>query len=224
MLAAYCQSAQAQQPSNRGAGGNSPVTLAQFREMIAKNQPKPANTKVPLPPPDYHASDETFLQILLAQAGAAAARQSQDRLAGWNQAIQLRLETQSISSLDAEILAHAEKQTASEVARLEANRRRAIARANAVAGRPTAEPLLAVVEPAPPSNEDAQGLELFERDVVPRGQELLKKLFQSYSVGGVSVSELLWQEQQATQVEMNYRVWAVTTAFEATVNASSGGR
>ncbi|MSO19178.1 MAG: hypothetical protein EXQ56_01745 [Acidobacteria bacterium] len=192
--------------------------------MIAKNQPKPANTKVPLPPPDYHASDETFLQILLAQAGAAAARQSQDRLAGWNQAIQLRLETQSISSLDAEILAHAEKQTASEVARLEANRRRAIARANAVAGRPTAEPLLAVVEPAPPSNEDAQGLELFERDVVPRGQELLKKLFQSYSVGGVSVSELLWQEQQATQVEMNYRVWAVTTAFEATVNASSGGR
>lgn len=204
------------------AGDGEQITLAQYREMCLKNRPAaPAGKKTPLPPPpDFRASDEAFRQVLLAQARAAAARQSQDRLAGWNKAIQPRVQVQSIAALDVEILLQAEQRIASDVARLEASLRRAVARANELARRPPEASLLAVIDSLPPGSPDAAALEKIQKEVLPRGQELLAKMFQSYSVGGSDLYELLWQEQQATRTETDYRVWAVTAGFEVAVTSS----
>lgn len=205
-----------------------PVRLAQFRQWVAEAHAAstaPAKKGAPAPPPvDFRPADEVFLRLLTLQARAAAARQSQDRLAGWNAAIKPRVENQSIAALDVEVLTLAEKKAASEVAQLESELRRAVERANALAGRAPGVGLLAMVDGTGMNSSDTEGLAAMEKDVLVRGRDLLVKMFQSFTVGGVEVAELLWYEKQATEAEMNYRLWLAQAGFEAAVKAVPAAR
>lgn len=214
---------QNQLPKSAQDGG---LTLVQFRQLLptshSTEMPKKKST-LPQPVLDYRAADEAFLQILLMQARVSAARQSLDRLAGWNKAIKPRIENQSIAAIDVEILALAEKKAASEVGRQEADLRRAAAMANAIVARETSAPMVAIVDAPAPDSSDGQGLNTMEKEVLTRGRDLLAKLFQSYSVGGVEVTELLWYEREAAEAESSYRVWAARAGFDAATRAAEHG-
>jgi len=200
---------------------NGGVTLVEFRQRIAKStdalKTKPAALQSAV---DYQAADEAFAQILLTQARVSAARQSLDRLAGWNKAIKPRIENQSIAAIDVEILALAEKKAASEVARQEAALRRAAATANDILAREASSPLVAIVDAPAADSSDGQGLNTMEKEVLTRSRDLLAKLFQSYSVGGVEVTELLWYEREAAEAESAYRLWAARAGFDAAKRAA----
>jgi hypothetical protein len=200
------------------------TTLAQFRQLISSprmnaeaSKKKSSTSSLVL---DYQAVDEAFLQVLLIQARVSAARQSLDRLAGWNKAIQPRIENQSIPPIDVEILAVAEKKAASEVARQESDLRRAAAMANSLVARETSLPLVAIVDAPAADSWDGHGLSTMEKEVLTHSRDLLVKLFQSYSLGGIEVTELLWYEQEAAQAESAYRLWAARAGFDAAKRAA----
>jgi hypothetical protein len=212
---------QENRPSDTSLGGG--LTLPQFRQLISSSRaanPSPKKNSPTAPAIDYQSGDDAFLQIMLSQACIAAARQSLDRLAGWNKAIKPRIENQSIAPLDVEILAVAEKQAASEVARLEAELRRNAEWANRIAGREISAPLVALVDAAVADSADGEALGTMEKEVLTRSRDLLAKLFQSYSVGGIGVTELLWQERRAADAESRYRQWAARAAVDAAKRAA----
>ena len=200
------------------------MTLVQFRRLISNLRSTDAvrKKKTTSQPPatDYQAADEAFLQILLKQARVSAARQSFDRLAGWNKAIKPRIDNQSIAAQDVEILAIAEKRAASEVALHEADLRRDAAVANDIAARDASMPLVAIVDAPAADSYDGQGLSTMEKEVLTRSRDLLAKLFQSYSVGGIELTELLWYEREAAEAEAAYRLWAARAGFEAARKAA----
>ena len=218
----------AQQPASTKAVSDAPVSLSQYRQWVAAAQPaSPPQPKkgpvVPPPPVDFRPADEAFLQVLTLQARVAAARQSQDRLAGWHAAIKPRVDNQSIAALDVDILTLAEKRAGADAARLESDLRRVVDRANTLAARPSGTALLASVDTTEASGPDAEGLSAMEKDVLVRGRDLLVKMFQSFTVGGGEITELLWYESQATEAETNYRVWSARAGFDAAVKALGTG-
>jgi hypothetical protein len=226
LLGAICVAAQ--QPATARMGAEEAIKLSRFREMYtqARNAATPpaAQPKKAAPPPlsvDIRPADEAFLQVLTLQARVAAARQSHDRLAGWMVAIRPRIENQSIAAVDVEILTLAEKKAAADVARLDSDLRRAVAWANELVGRPKGSALTAAVDTTASNGPDAQGRAAMEKDVLVRGRDLLLKLFQSYTIGGGEITELLWYEAQAAETEENYRVWSAREAFDAAVAAST---
>jgi hypothetical protein len=172
---------------------------------------------------DFRPADEAFLQVLTLQARVAAARQSQDRLAGWMSAIKPRVDNQSIATLDVEILTLAEKRAGADAARLESDLRRAIERANTLAARANGSPLLASAEVSS-AGADAEALAAMEKDVLVQGRDLLVKMFQSFTVGGTEITELLWYESQASEADANYRVWSARASFDAVVKSLGAAR
>lgn len=209
-------------------GRESAVQLAQFRQMIAAARAaaavQPRKGEPHMPPLDFGPADEAFQRVLTLQARADAARQSQDRLAGWNKAIKPRVENQSIAAIEVEILAFAEKKAGVEVARLEGEMRHAIARANEIAGRPRESSLIVRVDLAALSSAEAEALAAAEKEVLERGRDLLDRMFQSFTVGGLDVTELLWYQTQASEAERNYRLWAAEAGFAAAVNMAGKSR
>lgn len=214
------------QQSAEGSLGLAAVSLRQYRQWVAAAHAASAGQPrkgAPVPPPvDLRPADAAFLRVLILQARVDSARQSLDRLAGWNRAIRPRIENQSIAALEVEILSWAEKKAISQVARLESELRAAVHQANAIAGRAPESALVAAVNAAAISPEDTAALAAAERDVLVSGRELLMKMFQSFTVGGADAAELLWQESQAAEAEANYRMWAARAGFEAAAAADSG--
>jgi outer membrane protein TolC len=196
--------AAARSQATADAGG---MTLAQFRAAVEARLLESARTasrsREKPPPPDLGPAEETFAELLLAQAGQAAAQQSLDRLSGWGKAIQARLEAQSAPELDLETIRFAEARMTAESARFDRRRAQAAAAANALLGRPAEAPLTALLPSGSreASNEGGKA----EGDLLAQGRELLAKMYQSYSFGGTPLSALLWQEQQVYAAELAYR-------------------
>ena len=119
----FSAAAFAQQPVAGKQSADSPISLSQYRQWYSDARtaalPQPKKGAPPLPPVDLRPADEAFLQVLTLQARVAAARQSQDRLAGWLVAIKPQIENQSIAALDVEVLTLAERTAGAEVSRLE---------------------------------------------------------------------------------------------------------
>lgn len=217
------------QNSSADSRAETGVSLSQFRQMISRLHPATApssSKKAPtvLPTTDFSRADETFLRIVTTQARLAAARQSLDRLAGWNKAIQPRIDNQNIPALDVEILRLAEKREASQVAYYEGMLRDAREIANRMAGRELSQPFVAMVAESAANAPDNEGLNTMEKEVLARGRDLLAKLFQSYAIGGIGVTDLLWHEREAWAAESEYRVWAAHAGFQAAKSAADKAR
>jgi len=176
-------------------------------------------------------AERTFMTLLAAQGGEAAARQSLDRLAGWTKAAESRLAAQSAPLLEVEMLRFAEGKAEALLERYEAERRRALAEANRLLGRNLNSPFLALTTEAKsaaasegagrpetgprPGNtlaqlpEFAPRIERFEQELLPQAHDLLAKMYQNYLFGGVTLSALLWQEEQVRETERQYRLLLV---------------
>ena len=191
------------------------MTLAQFRNRVearlTEQSRAASRSREKLPPPDLRIADEAFSQLLAAQAREAAARQSVDRLSGWSTAIQARFQAQSAPALDVEMVRFAEAKATAQSAQYEADRRRALRKANSLLGKPADSALVALL-PAP-SNASSGALEKLEKEILPQGRELLAKLYQSYLFGGIPLISLLWQEQELYRTELQYRVWLAREAM-----------
>ena len=194
------------------------ITLAQFRSRVearlTEQSRAPSRSREKLPPPDLRVANEAFLDLLAAQAKVAAARQSVDRLSGWSKSIQARFQAQSAPALDVEMARFAEAKAGSESAQYEAERQRARRQANALLGRPADSALVALL-PEPSSATSPGALEKLEKEILPQGQELLAKLYQSYLFGGIPLSSLLWQEQELYRTDLQYRVRLARSAIES---------
>lgn len=209
LLLFLSQSAFAQLPPDAA----SELTLSQFRAMI----PVHAVEK-----PQAAASvREIFFKLLAAQGREAAARQSLDRLSGWTKAAQARLDAQSAPLLDVEMLRFAEAKAEARVEQAEAEQHSAAAQANRLLGREPRSPLLALPAERPSSSappsvlpEPASGppdkfaarITRLEQQLLPQAQDLLQKIYQNYLYGGVTLTTLLWQEDQVYQTELQYRL------------------
>ncbi|OFV98068.1 MAG: hypothetical protein A3H28_10690 [Acidobacteria bacterium RIFCSPLOWO2_02_FULL_61_28] len=217
------------------AGLGAEMTLSQFRTLL-RSQPQRAGQS---PETNRPRADEIFFQLLATQGREAAARQSLDRLAGWTQAAQARLAAQSAPALDVEVLRFSEATAQARLAQFEAVRRRALRQANQSLGREPDSPLVALTTPTEPelagkpneagtiqpdarransppvkATESAKRLAQFEKDLLPQAQELLGKVYQNYLFGGISLSALLWQEEQVYQTELQYRLLMVEVERE----------
>jgi len=192
------------------------MTLAQFRSRVearlTEQSRAASRSREKLPPPDLRAADEAFSQLLAAQAGEAAARQSVDRLSGWSKAIQARFQAQSAPALDVEMARFAEAKATVQSAQYEAERQRALRKANSLLGRTADSALVALL--APPSDVSSGALEKLEKEILPQGRDLLAKLYQNYLFGGIPLSTLLWQEQELYRTELQYRLWLAREAME----------
>ena len=192
------------------------MTPAQFRSRVearlTEQSRAASRSREKLPPPDLRIADEAFSQLLTAQAREAAARQSVDRLSGWSKAIQARFQAQSAPALDVEMARFAEAKATAQSAQYEAERQRALRKANSLLGKPADSALVALL-PAT-SNASSGALEKLEKETLPQGRELLAKLYQSYLFGGIPLSSLLWQEQELYRTELQYRVWLAREAME----------
>ena len=203
------------------------LAFSQFRALLRAQPQRPGQS----PEGSRQRADEVFFQLLAAQGREAASRQSVDRLAGWTQAAQARLAAQSIPPLDVEVLRFSEAKAQARLAQFEAERRRAIRQADQFLGREPDSPLVALTtpteqEPAEKPNEagasqpdarrgssplgkvaeTAQRRMQLEKELLSQAQELLGKVYQNYLFGGVSLSALLWQEEQVYQTELQYRL------------------
>jgi hypothetical protein len=239
-LALFCR------PLAATAQQKSEMTLAEFRaavrERIAAAKPAAGLKRGEKPAVDIEPEKaaeraaQIFTRLLSAQARKAAARQSQDRLAGWRKAAEARLQAQNATALDADQLRFAEAQASGSVARFEAVRLRAQGEANLLLGRPAASPLVAEMahltgvasadqsiadpakktepsaSPAPPAAVQepapdlASRLSYYEKQLLPMGADLLTKMYRSYLFGGIPLASLLWQEQELTRMETEYRL------------------
>jgi len=195
-----------------GVGQQAPETspemaLALFRSRVEAHLSetmRPAGkSREKATPVDLRPADAMFLQLLLIQARDAAAHQSLDRLSGWSKSIQSRFETQNAPSLDVDVVRFAEARMAAESARIEAEQKRMVERANSLMGRPPAAPLTALL-PAP--GEDLpEGVEKQQKDLLAQGEELISKMYKSYEFGGISVTSLMEYEHGLYQLEVEYR-------------------
>ena len=198
------------------------LTLAQFRSRVENHLSEAARaggrSREKPPPVDLRAADEVFLQLLLIQARGAAARQSQDRLSGWSQAIQSRFEMQTASALDRDVVLFSVARMAAEGARLEAELKQIVERANSLIGRPATAPLTALL---PVSGEDlADGIEKPRKDLLEQGQELIAKMYKSYQFGGISVTSLMEYEKELYETEVEYRQEVARAAVKAAGEAA----
>jgi hypothetical protein len=173
-------------------------------------------------------ADELFSNLLAAQAREAATRQSVDRLSGWSKTIEARFQIQNAPALDRDMIRFVEAKASAESARYSAERQRLAGQANALLGRPAEAPLVAVLQlgsgPAPAgaaASDSAAALARLESEVLPQGQELLAKLYQSYLFGGVPLTTLLSHEQRLYAADLDYRLWAAAEAFEAERRSAS---
>jgi hypothetical protein len=167
-----------------------------------------------------------FFRLLAAQGRAAAARQSVDRLSGWTKAAEARLAAESAPPLDVDTLRFAEAKAEARLARFEAEQRRAAREVNQLLGRSADSPLLALTSQAAPDSvekpgpagstqgEFAKRRAQFEQGLLPQARDLLGKTYQNYLFGGVSLSALLWQEEQVYETELQYRLFLVEAERE----------
>lgn len=208
------------------------VKLAEFRALVqSASQPEKAEKKGQAekstkPEPNPERAEDVFFRLLMEQGRVAAARQSLDRLSGWEKTAQVRLQTQNASAEDVDLLRFAAARAAAVVAQSEAARLKVLREANALLKRPPESPLTAMTEsfvaesaatppataaPTAASSKQEVGADVasrkaqFEKELLPLGNELLSKMYQSYLFGGTPVAALLWQEQQVYQAELAYR-------------------
>ena len=198
-------------PAQRPPEPASELTLSEFRALLPAAQQNPeAGAR----------AQEVFFELLAAQARQAAARQSFDRLDGWTKAAQARLDAQSVSLLDVEMLRFAEAKAEARVERFEAERHSALSKANRFLGREPRSPLVALTAEARSSSSPAQTdppstgafaprIARLEHELLPQAQDLLAKIYQNYLFGGVTLTALLWQEEQTYQTELQYRLLLV---------------
>ena len=215
------------------------LTLPQFLDLIRNRS---AQAQQPAPLSD---AKEVFRQLLAAQGREAAARQSLDRISGWSKVVQVRFEAQHANALDVEMLRFAEMKTAGELAQIQTVRREAMQEANRLLGRDSDTALAAIAQTLPSSSlstgESVQAssgsrdttpetpdisqrpaaLETFQKEIMPRAQELLSKLYQNYLYGGVSLSTLLWQEQEIYRAELRY--WSALAEAEGVAAVVASG-
>ena len=222
--------------AQRGAEPEAELTLAEFRTLLRSQAPGSGQS----PEAARRRAEESFFRLLAAQGRVAAAQQSVDRLSGWTKAAEARLAAQSAPPLEVEMLRFAEAKTEARLERFEAERRRALRQANQSLGREADSPLLALTTPgsddkqvgaAPetgpsgpnaslgnsPSSgasEFARRREQFEQELLPQARDLIGKMYQNYLFGGVSLSALLWQEEQVYETELQYRLLLVEAERE----------
>ncbi|MGH9786996.1 MAG: hypothetical protein ACRD88_22730, partial [Terriglobia bacterium] len=150
----------------------------------------------------------------------------------WAKAAEARLAAQSAPPLDVEMLRFAEAKAEARLEGFEAEQRRAVRQINQILGRKADSPLLALTTTAAPdstgkpgeasrensalslASELAERGERFEQQLLPRARDLLSKTYQNYLFGGVSVSALLWQEEQVHETELQYRLLLVEVERE----------
>ncbi len=219
----------------RAADAPVELTLPQFRAQVREQTPPAKQAE------SNKRAGEVFLQLVVAQGKVAAARQSLDRLSGWHEAAQARLEAQSAPPLEVEILHFSEARAVARAAQFQTERRRALQRANLLLGRAPDFPLVALTQAisvtasdntgeqsgiplhsgeqsgaqpeAPRTQEEWEDLASrkaqFEKGLLPQGRDLLAKMYQSYLLGGTSLSALLKQEREVYQTELQYRLLLV---------------
>ncbi|MBI4460609.1 MAG: hypothetical protein HY648_11195 [Acidobacteria bacterium] len=216
----------------RASNEGGELTLAQFRAQV--RSPRPGEDAAAL----RQGGDAAFLELLGAQGKEEAARQSLDRISGWRKAAEARLAAQQVSPLDMELLRFAEAKAAARLARVEAERRRALQEANRFVGREPASSLTAVASEAAdrPATEESKGAQTasaatsagpsvtsefsklesrLEKELLPQAKELLGKAYQSYLFGGIPLSELLWLEEEVHDAEWQHHSLVVEAEREA---------
>jgi len=57
-------------------------------------------------------------------------------------------------------------------------------------------------------------LSYYSKQLLPMGTDLLSKMYQSYLFGGIPLASLLWQEQELTRIETEYRLLHVQAEIE----------
>jgi outer membrane protein TolC len=179
------------------------LTLNEFRALL----PTQAREQNP------EAADAMFFDLLATQGRVAAARQSVDRLTGWTRAAETRLAAQSAPLLEVEMLRFAESRAEVRLERLESDLRRLVAAANGLLGRAPDTVLMALTTNgdngrstgSPKQSDMAVQISRFEQQLLPAAHELLNKMYQNYLFGGISLSALLWQEEQVYETELQYR-------------------
>jgi hypothetical protein len=213
----------AQSAPDAPADTSNELTLEQFRSLVAAHLSEASQTGKKShnsqSPPDLRSSDEIFLQLLLIQARDAAAHQSVDRLSGWTKAVQSRLQTQTAPELDAAVLRFEQAKVSSESARIEAEQKRIIERANGLLGRPADTALLALLPPSVDSEFSA--IQDQAKEVLTQGEDLIAQMYKSYEYGGISVIELLEYEQILYEFEIEYRESLAQDAMNAATAASN---
>ena len=215
----------------RAANGPIELTLPQFLAQIRDQNPPQQQDG------SGKRAEEVFFQLAASQGREAAARQSLDRLSGWHEAAQVRLEAQSIPPLEVDMLRFSEARAAAQAAQRQAERRTAMGQANLLLGRVPYDPLVALAQAFPlaaSDNTEAQsGIPLvsgeqpeppltreewtqwadrkaqFEKQLLPQGRDLLAKMYQSYLLDGTPLSALLRQEQEVYRTELQYRLLLV---------------
>lgn len=205
--------------SSGAADQKTELTLPAFRALVREQSPAEKQQS------NLERAGEVFWRLLRAQNREAAARQSLDRLSGWYQAAQARLQAQNTPASDVELLRFGQAKAAARVAQFEAQRRSAAEEANLLLKRPASSPLVALMEaPAEaipprtdPKSENAAAAApaigpdiasrraAFEKELLPLGNELLRKMYQSYLFGGIPLTSLLWQEQEVYRTDLEYR-------------------
>ncbi|OFV98025.1 MAG: hypothetical protein A3F68_04335 [Acidobacteria bacterium RIFCSPLOWO2_12_FULL_54_10] len=189
------------------------ILLRQVRDQVKSLVPP----KEPVGP-RLQLADDAFFLLLAAQGEEAAARQSLDRISGWSKASELRLEAQQIAPLDREMLLFAEAKASARLSLAEADRRRAQAQIAQAVGKPATTLYLAVMrrdqdspaesqsQPAPGNASSVSDLAArLEKELLPQAHELLGKIYQSYLFGGVSLTDLLWIEEEVFGTELQYQ-------------------
>jgi len=176
---------------------------------------------------------ELFFRVLGAQGRVSAARQSLDRVSGWYKAAQARLQAQNVPPSDVELLRFAQVKAAARVAQFETERLRAVEQTNLLLKRPASTPFVALMESPPeaapqkmeqkagvPSTAAPQDIApdftsrkaALENELLPLGNELLGKMYQSYLFGGIPLTSLLWQEQEVYEADLEYRLLLLEAA------------
>lgn len=195
-------------PAQTRAEPDQELTLAEFRTLLP-DHPVRQNPFIAA------RADEIFFELLSAQEREAAARQSLDRLAGWAKAAQARLEAESAPALDVGMLRFAEAKAEARVERFDAQRLSALSNINLLLSREPDSPLRAVAAEATPNTSasdqpaDKAGRIARAQQLLAQAQELLAKVYQNYLFGGVTLTTLLWQEDQVYQTELQYRLSVV---------------
>lgn len=202
----------------RAADQKTDLNLSSFRALV-KEQSAAEKQEANL-----ERAGEVFFRLLVAQGKLAAARQSLDRLSGWYKAAQARLQAQNAPASDIKLLRFSQAKAAARVAGFEAERNSAVEEANVLLKRPSTSPLVAQLDtpaaPATPESEPnaatagplpepgpdiASRRAAFEKDLLPLGNELLGKMYQSYLFGGIPLASLLWQEQEVFNTHLQYQ-------------------
>ena len=135
----------------RAADAPVELTLPQFRAQVREQTPPAKQAE------SSKRAGAVFLRLVVAEGKVAAARQSLDRLSGWHEAAQSRLEAQSAPPLEVEILRFAEARAAARAAQFQTERRRALQQANLLLGRAPEAPLAALTQAIPVTASDNTG-------------------------------------------------------------------